>query len=77
MRITLDYRRPTPSHCTIGVFVNGALAGELVLRQDEVVAFQQIVSFGCFATMDSFLSTGNPDPPGTVTCEQPERVGQD
>ena len=40
MRITLDYGRPTPSHCTVAVFIDGALAGELVLRQSEVVAFQ-------------------------------------
>lgn len=47
MRITLDYRNPTPSHCGVAIFVNGALAGTLTLRQDEIVSFQQILAAGC------------------------------
>lgn len=62
MTIILEYRNPTPSHCDVAVFVNGALTGTLRLRQEEVVGFQQIVSAGCKTPLDSFLSRGTPDP---------------
>jgi hypothetical protein len=62
MRITLEYRNPTPSHCTVVVFVNGAQAGTLRLRQDEIVGFQQIVEHGCAKGIDHFLGRGNPNP---------------
>lgn len=61
MRVTLDYRKPTPAHCDVAIFVNGALAGTIKLRQDECFAFQGIVSGGCRPTLDTFLSTGSPD----------------
>jgi hypothetical protein len=70
MRITLEFRRPTPSHCTVAVFINGALAGELTLRQEEIGAFHQIVAHGCSADMDSFLSTGDPKPRLLVEVEK-------
>ena len=62
MKITFDYRRPTSSHCDIAIFVNGALAGTLTLRQEELVDFQMIVTGGCDIRKDKFLATGNPDP---------------
>jgi hypothetical protein len=61
MKITLDYRNPTPSHCDVAVYIDGALTGTLTLRQDEVVTFQQIIVNG-MSHRDEFLGTGNPDP---------------
>lgn len=61
MKITFDYRRPTPAHCAIGVFVNGACAGELTLRQDEIGPFQMIVQHGMTMPGDEFRGTGNPN----------------
>ena len=59
MKITLEYRNPNPVHCDVVVFVNGANAGTLRLRQEEVVGFQRIVSAGCAsARTDQFLSRG-------------------
>ena len=66
MRITLDYRRPSPSHCYVGFFVNGALAGELCLRQEEILGLEMVIQHGLLLPEDSFLSTGNPDPPAEV-----------
>lgn len=62
MRITLDYRNPTPSHCKVAVFVNGAFAGTLTLRQDEVIGFQQVLRAGLSLSIDTLTVTGNPDP---------------
>ena len=64
MKITLDFRNPTPSHCEVAVFVNGAYSGTLTLRQEEVGSFQQVVANGLSLDTDEFLSTGNPNPPG-------------
>jgi hypothetical protein len=63
MKITLDYRHPTPSHCDIAVFVNGALTGQLRLRQEEVNAFARIVLDGCLRNLDLFTEKGDPTPP--------------
>lgn len=64
MKIILDFRNPTPSHCDVAVFINGALAGVLTLRQDEVGSFHQIIEHGLsLLPTDAFLSTGNPNPP--------------
>ena len=65
MKITLDYRNPTPSHCDVAIFVNGAYAGVVTVRQSEVGEFQQVISNGLSLATDVFLSTGNPDPPVT------------
>ena len=65
MKITLDYRNPTPSHCDVAIFVNGAYAGVVTLRQSEVGEFQQVISNGLSLATDVFLATGNPDPPVT------------
>lgn len=62
MRITLDFRNPSPSHCDVAVFVNHAFAGVLTLRQDELIAFQQVIVSGLSVPGDEFLGTGNPDP---------------
>lgn len=62
MKITLDYRNPTPSHCEVGVYVNGALAGVLTLRQEEINLFQHIIANGMDAQRDQFLGTGDPGP---------------
>ena len=59
MKITLEYRNPTPAHCDVAVFVNGALSGTLRLRQDEVIGFQQIVLGGCLKGVDEFLGRGH------------------
>jgi len=61
MKITLNYRNPTTQHCQVAVFINGALAGILTLRQDELGSFNQIVALGCAKGIDEFLGTGNPD----------------
>jgi hypothetical protein len=58
MKITLEYRNPTPSHCDVAVFVNGALSGTLTLRQEEVGGFSQILQYGCATGIDTFLSRG-------------------
>lgn len=60
MKITLDFRNPTPSHCDVAVFVNGALTGVLTLRQDELITFQHIVMHGLDWQRDEFLGTGDP-----------------
>lgn len=64
MKITLEYRDPTPSHCDVAVFINGALAGVLKLRQEEVGSLDMIIAHGCVRGIDVFLSRGNPNPPG-------------
>ena len=69
MKITLEYRNPTPSHCGVAVYVNGALAGELILRQEEISGFNQIVQHGCAKGIDTFLGRGNPDPPGRFSLK--------
>jgi hypothetical protein len=61
MKITLDFRNPTPTHCDVAVFVNGAFTGVLKLRQDEVGSFHQVISNGLSLSSDEFLSTGNPN----------------
>lgn len=63
MDIVLEYRNPTAGHCSVVVFINGANAGTLRLRQDEIVGFQQIVEGGCVKDIDTFLGRGNPNPP--------------
>ena len=66
MKITLDFRDPTSSHCDVAVFVNGALTGVLRMRQDEIGSFHQVIEHGMsLLSTDEFLSTGNPNPPGT------------
>ncbi len=64
MRITLDYRNPTPSHCEVALFVNGALAGVLTLRQEELDVFQDVIVRGLHMPGDWFEAYGNPNPPG-------------
>jgi hypothetical protein len=63
VKIALEYRHPTPSHCDVAVFVNGALTGVLCLRQEEVDAFARIVLDGCLRNLDLFLERGDPTPP--------------
>ena len=58
MKITLDYRNPTQSHCDVAVFVNGALAGQLTLRQTEVGGFDQIIHHGAAKCLDTIVSRG-------------------
>ena len=75
MKITLDYRNPSPLHCDVAVFVNGALAGVLRLRQDELGTFQHILNFGMDPRRDEFLGTGNPGPdPLGFTCPRCQRT---
>jgi len=61
MKVHLDYRNPTPSHCDVAVFLDGAYTGTLRLRQADVLTFQHIVVTG-LGPQDEFLGTGNPDP---------------
>lgn len=60
MKIVLEYRNPTPAHCDVVIFVNDALAGEIRLRQEELISFQMIICNGCHSTFDTFLSKGDP-----------------
>lgn len=60
MKIVLEYRNPTPTHCDVAVFVNGALAGVLNIRQEEVDEFQQVIASGLHAPGDSFSARGDP-----------------
>jgi len=62
MKIHLDYRNPTPSHCDVAFFLDGALAGTLTLRQNELIGFQQVIVNGMHSRFDTFVATGNPDP---------------
>lgn len=75
MKITLDYRNPTPSHCDVAVFVNGALSGVLTLRQDELDSFQQIIVNGLSLNADEFLSSGDPNPPDALERKAAETTG--
>ena len=58
MKITLDYRNPTPAHCDVAVFINGALSGVLTLRQEEVDSFQDVLITGLTLETDEFWATG-------------------
>ena len=58
MKITLDYRNPTPAHCDVAVFVNGALSGVLRLQQGDVDSFQHVIITGLTLETDKFLATG-------------------
>lgn len=61
MNITLEYRNPTPSHCDVAVFVNGAYTGLLKLRQDELDLFQHVIQHGLDEKRgDRFLGRGDP-----------------
>lgn len=62
MKIILEYRNPTASHCNVAVFVNDALAGVLTLRQEELGSFDMIVAAGCVKGMDEFSSRGKSVP---------------
>jgi len=57
MRIHFEYKNPTPSHCDIAIFVNGALAGRITLRQDEILIFQNIILQGINTKFDRFSVT--------------------
>lgn len=59
MNIVIEYRNPTPSHCDVALFVNGALAGTITLRQSELVAFQDFFFFGQ-KQMDKVIARGDP-----------------
>ena len=61
MDIVLRYQDPTPAHCDVAVFINGALTGVLKLRQEELSHFQHIVAYGIQSNRDSFVAKGNPD----------------
>lgn len=68
MKITLEYRNPTATHCDIAVFINGALAGTLTVRQSELDVFQQVIADGlgfkgtAEFPADEFSARGNPNP---------------
>jgi hypothetical protein len=63
MKILLEFRNPTPAHCDVAVFINGACTGTLRLGQEDITNFHSIVSHGCLDGLDTFLSRGNPNPP--------------
>jgi len=71
MNITLDYRNPTPAHCDVAVFLDHALVGVLTLRQEDLATFQHIILHGMRENRDTFLGTGDPEPPGAEPL--PER----
>jgi hypothetical protein len=60
MKITLDYRNPSPSHCDVAVFLNNAFTGTLTLRREELDVFQHIIVNGLSPVHDQFLATGDP-----------------
>lgn len=62
MRIVLEYRNPSPTHCDVVIWVNGAFTGTLTLRQEELITFQDIIAQGVDQEFDTFTSRGNPDP---------------
>lgn len=66
MRIALDLRHPTPSHCDVAVFVNGALAGVLTLRQAEIVEFRALVVAGAVNLGARIELTGSGEPPQRI-----------
>lgn len=59
MNITIEYRNPTPSHCDVALFINGALAGVLTLRQGELLDFQHFFFAGAMRR-DMVVARGNP-----------------
>lgn len=61
MKITLEYRNPSPTHCDVVFWVNGDNAGALTLRQEELIPFQHILATGTDNPFDTFLTRGNPD----------------
>jgi hypothetical protein len=61
MTITLEYRDPSSTHCTVVVFINGANTGQLRLRQEELVTFQLVLQRGLSMPGDAFLARGNPN----------------
>lgn len=60
MKIHISYRNPTPSHCEAVLFINGANAGTLTLRQDELIDFQHIIFFGA-SRGDELIVDGDPE----------------
>ena len=62
--ISIDFRNPTPSHCEVAIFVNGAQAGVITLRQDELMDFQSIILDGAAKIPIPARSTGKPNYPG-------------
>ena len=59
MKITLRADEANGAHTRFTVFVNGANAGQLCMREDEATSFYQIVSMGCCADVDEFLGKGH------------------
>jgi hypothetical protein len=60
MKIALDYRNPTPSHCEVAVLINGTLAGVLTIRQEDVDVFEDVIKTGLHLPGDSFSARGDP-----------------
>lgn len=58
MKIHLRADNANGVHTTFTVFVNGANAGKLTMRDTEAASFHQIVASGCSNRVDTFLSTG-------------------
>jgi hypothetical protein len=64
MRVTFAYRHPTPAHCDVAVFLDGAMTGTLRLRQDELPAFRRIVAAGCDVPGNGFFVETGVSHPG-------------
>lgn len=73
MMIHLRYEHATPSHCDVVIFVNGAQAGRLVLRREEIDGFQRVISQGCVPGLDRFRASGDLNPPEGARGETPPR----
>ena len=58
MNINLRAVAANGAHTTIRVFVNGASAGLLTMKEEEAGNFHQIVANGCAKGVDTFLSDG-------------------
>lgn len=60
--------RSTPGHATYGVWVNGGKCGDLVVRQEERVAFEEMMQRGGFSP--GYLPV-NPEPFGRLNVSNP------
>ncbi len=60
--LAIEFRDPTPSHCDVAVWINGAMAGTLRVRQEEVMTLQDLFLRGIQKRAgDTFVSRGSPE----------------
>ena len=64
----------TPGHVTYGVWVNGGKCGDLVVRQEERVAFEQMMQRGGFAP--GYIPV-NPEAFGKLNVSNPNFLSEE